>query len=76
MDKLKTIGKPIAGVKAIHSHAAAAAAKPEDAGGLESLYYILQKVQCHAMYGKRLDCATVHLVQLSVIFIPDWTCNT
>ena len=45
MDKLKTIGKPIAGVKAIHSHAAAAAAKPEDAGGLESVLHIAEGAQ-------------------------------
>ena len=42
IDRLKTIGQPIARVNALHSHRAAATAKSEDAGGLEPVLFIAE----------------------------------
>ena len=42
IDRLKTIGQPIAQVNALHSHRAAATAKSEDAGGLEPVLFITE----------------------------------
>lgn len=41
-DKLHTFGSPIATIQAIHSDTVAASAKPDDAGGLHPVIFLLK----------------------------------
>ena len=42
MDRLQSLHKPIARINAIHSHAAAASAKSDEAGGLEPVVFLAE----------------------------------
>ena len=63
IEKLKSLGKPIARVNALHSNQAAAIATPEDAGGLDPVLFIAEEAN-----GKKLDCAMEHQVQLCIFY--------